>query len=67
MNALIVPLNIGFSCWIGATRYIHVSLYFPETSGEFIIKELLKISEDVVAIQVEFDQYLNGYNMEFEI
>ncbi|MED3554216.1 hypothetical protein [Cytobacillus praedii] len=44
--------------------YIH---QIPLTSGEFIIKELLQISEDVVAIQVEFDQYLNGYNIEFEI
>ena len=39
----------------------------PTFTIDFLIKELLRISGNVEAIQIEFDRYNGGYNIEFEI
>ncbi|HHB1931317.1 TPA: hypothetical protein ACOQ33_004902 [Bacillus cereus] len=45
-------------------------IYFgqiPTSTIDFLIQELLRISEGVEAIQIEFDRINDGYNIEFEV
>lgn len=45
-------------------------IYFgqiPTSTIDFLIQELLRISESVEAIQIEFDRINDGYNIEFEV
>lgn len=39
----------------------------PFTTVDFLMNELLRISENTEAVSVEFDQYQDGYNLEIEI
>lgn len=44
--------------------YIHK---LPLTTVNTLLDELLKLSENVNAIQIEFDRFREGHNIEFEI